>query len=100
MARRAKPGAKGHCSGEINYSRALAGLLCEICEDLMRFNGPPAVSMAKMRAKTSADARHQLPMSEWLGQVIVGADLQPHYPVNFFCPASDHHDRPIESCAS
>ena len=44
-------------------------------------------------AQQGAHARQQLARAEGLGQVVVGAELQPHHAVGLFGAAGEHQDR-------
>src|SRR5271154_1472498 len=37
--------------------------------------------------------RQQLARTKWFGQIVVGAELQPHDPIRFFAHACEHDDR-------
>ena len=53
----------------------------------------------RMAAQHSADARQQLPGIEWLGEIIIGPDLQSDNAVNLIPACRQHEDRDVARAA-
>src|ERR1700676_4684056 len=54
---------------------------------------PALVHLGPAPAQHRTDACEELARAERLGQVIVGAQLQPHHPISLFAATGEHDDR-------